>query len=533
MDPLLKNFDFRNPDYLPIIKARAERLERLRNDPIMLRDVKQFYKENIPQFITDWGMTFDPRNVERKLPAVTPFILFERQREWCEWVIQNWHDQAPGITEKSRDMGISWLAVALASSLCLFYEGMAIGFGSRKEEYVDKIGAPKSLFYKARMFIRYLPVEFRAGWQPKHAPHMRIEFPSTGSIIAGEAGDNIGRGDRAGIYFVDESAHLEHPESVDAALSNTTNCRQDMSSVNGMANPFAQRAHDGTTRKFTFHWRSDPRKDDEWYAKKCRELDAIVVAQEIDINYAASVEGVVIPNAWVQAAVDAHVKLGIKPTGVRKGALDIADEGKDKNAFCERHGILVRSVQSWTGKGSDIFTSVEKAFQLCDEMGLYEFDYDADGVGADGKGAARIINAKRKERMQRVLRVMAFRGSSGVKDPERQMVEGRTNEDFFENFKAQAWWALRQRFMLTYRAVVEGMPYKPDDIISISSAFTERARLCIELSQPTYALNKAGKVVVDKQPEGVPSPNLADAVMMAFAPFRPPLKISADLLANV
>jgi hypothetical protein len=34
-----------------------------------------------------------------------------------------------------------------------------------------------------------------------------------------------------------------------------------------------------------------------------------VLAQEVDIDYAASVEGVLIPSAWVQAAVDAHIKL--------------------------------------------------------------------------------------------------------------------------------------------------------------------------------------------------------------------------------
>jgi hypothetical protein len=35
----------------------------------------------------------------------------------------------------------------------------------------------------------------------------------------------------------------------------------------------------------------------------------------------------------VQAAVDAHIKLGIQPSGQRLGAMDIADEGKIKTAF--------------------------------------------------------------------------------------------------------------------------------------------------------------------------------------------------------
>ena len=194
--------------------------------------------------------------------------------------------------------------MSLACTLCLFYYGVVIGFGSRKEEYVDKIGEPRSLFYKGRLFMRCLPPEFRGGWnEKKHAPHMRILFPDTGSHIGGEAGANIGRGDRTSIYFVDEAAHLEHPEAIEASLSSTTNCRQDISSVNGLDNPFAFKRHSGKIKVFTFHWRDDPRKDKAWHDKKAAELDPVTLAQEIDIDYAASVENVVIPWAcvWLQS----------------------------------------------------------------------------------------------------------------------------------------------------------------------------------------------------------------------------------------
>jgi hypothetical protein len=100
---------------------------------------------------------------------------------------------------------------------------MVIGVGSRKEEYVDKIGAPKALFEKARFFLSHLPAEFLGGWnRDQHAPHMRILFPGTGSALTGESGDGIGRGDRASLYFVDEAAFLERAELVDASLSQTT-----------------------------------------------------------------------------------------------------------------------------------------------------------------------------------------------------------------------------------------------------------------------------------------------------------------------
>lgn len=504
---------------MQVFEWRVERLKRIRNDPSVLSAFRAFYKDNPAQFIIDWGMTFDPRNVERGLPANIPFLLFPKQEEWVMWFMERWKAREPGITEKTRDMGMSWLTIALADTVCLFNRGMVVGFGSRKEEYVDKIGAPKSLFWKARMFLDMLPGEFRGSWSiNKHAPHMRIMFPDTDSVITGESGDGIGRGDRSSFYIVDESAFLERPQLVDASLSATTNCRQDISTPNGMGNPFAQKRHSGKIKVFTFHWRDDPRKDDAWYAKQVNDLDPVTVAQEIDINYSASVEGVVIPSAWVQAAIGAHIKLGIEPTGMRRGAMDVADEGVDKNAFAGRYGFLLEYLKSWSGKGGDIYDSVLKVFAICDENGYDGFDYDADGLGAGVRGDARVINEQRRDAGIRHIDDQPFRGSGAVHDPEGEMVKERLNKDFFANAKAQAWWALRMRFQATYRAVVEKMPYDPGDLISLSPYLAELPQLTMELSQPTYTINAVGKVVIDKAPEGTKSPNLADCVMICYQP---------------
>lgn len=518
--PIPFPFDFKNPDYIQVFEWRVERLQRIRSNPAVLPALRAFYREHPAQFIIDWGMTFDPRNVERGLPASIPFLLFPRQEEWIEWFMDRWKSREPGLTEKTRDMGMSWLTIGLADTVCLFNTGMVVGFGSRKEEYVDKIGAPKSLFWKARQFLQMLPPEFRGSWDiNRHAPHMRILFPDTDSVITGESGDGIGRGDRTSFYIVDEAAFLERPQLVDASLSATTNCRQDISTPNGMGNPFAQKRFGGKIKVFTFHWRDDPRKDDAWYEKQCHDLDPVTVAQEIDINYSASVEGVVIPSAWVQAAIGAHLKLGIEPTGMRRGALDVADEGKDKNAFAGRHGILLEHIQSWSGKGGDIFETVTKAFSICDAMGYDGFDYDADGLGSGVRGDARVINESRRDAGVKQIEDQPFRGSGAVFDPDGEMVQGRQNKDFFENAKAQAWWALRIRFQNTYRAVVEGRTdVDLDNIISIAPDLPELVPLTMELSQPTYTPNKVGKIVINKTPEGTKSPNLADAVMIVFNP---------------
>lgn len=512
--------DFRQPDYTDIFRQRVERLQRIRANPDCLPSLKAYYRDHPADFINDWGVTFDPRNVERGLPAVVPFILFDRQREFLDWAIEKWRGQENGIAEKTRDMGVSWLCIAGACALCLFHDGMVVGFGSRKEEYVDRIGSPKSLFWKARMFLENLPPEFRGGWSKKDAPHMRINFPDSGSSMSGEAGDGIGRGDRTSIYFVDEAAFLERPQLVEASLSQTTNCRIDVSTPHGMGNPFAEKRFSGNIDVFTFHWRDDPRKDDDWYRKMCHDLDPVTVAQELDINYQASVEGILIPSEWVQAAVGAHRRLGIDVTGARQGSLDVADEGKDLNAFVVTRGILIQDYEAWSGKGSDIYATVVRAFGLCDEHGLDGFEYDADGLGAGVRGDARTINDERKAAKKKPKIVTQFRGSAAVAHPEKEMVKGRKNKDFFLNAKAQGWWALRIRFQNTYRAVVEGMDYQADDIISISEDIPAKRRnaLTNELSQPTYSFNAAGKMLVDKSPAGTKSPNIGDAVMIRYAP---------------
>jgi hypothetical protein len=98
------------------------------------------------------------------------------------------------------------------------------------------------------------------------------------------------------------------------------------------------------------------------------------------------------------------------------------------------------------------------------------------------------------------------------------MVPKRLNKDFFANRKAQSYWALRLRFEATYKAVVDKLPYNPDDLISIDPELPELSNLLMQLSQPTYELNNVGKVVIDKNPEGTTSPDLADAVMICFQP---------------
>jgi hypothetical protein len=516
-----RGFSWRSPDYAPIYRERLARLNRIREHPALLPGLRAYYAEHVAAFIADFGLTCDPRGALENppRPVVMPFLLFQKQREWVEWVLERARNREPGLTEKSRDCGVSWLAMCLAVSLCLFNRNLNIGVGSAKQDKIDRSGDPDCLFWKARFFLKNLPPEFRGGWdETQHSAHLRLTFPETQSSLVGEAGDNIGRGGRTSIYFVDEAAWLERPKLIEGSLASNTDCRIDVSSVAGMSNSFAEKRHSGRVKVFTFSYLDDPRKGPEWFKQQQERLDPVTLAGEVLIDYHASTQGSLIPMAWAQSAVGALERLAIQPRGIRRGGLDVADEGIDANAFCGRHGPLIEVVESWSGQGGDIFNTVCRAFGLCDEFKYKTFLYDSDGLGAGVRGDARVINERRGSEGKEAIFDEAYRGSSSPADPDSEMVEGRTNADFFANLKAQSWWALRMRLQATHRAITEGKAVDPDMLISIAPDLPLLGQLLQELTQPTYSINMAGRIVVDKAPAGFKSPNLADAVVIAFSP---------------
>lgn len=381
-------------DYVAAYARRADNLKNIREKNLSPAALKEYYKDNPVAFINDWGMTFDPRNAEIGLESNIPFLLFPKQAEFVEWVVARWKNREDGLTEKSRDMGISWLCVAIAVWMWLFYPGTVIGFGSRKEEYVDKLGDPKALFWKVRQFINMLPKELRpVGYDDrKHAPHMRILNPENGSSIIGEAGDNIGRGNRTSIYFKDESAFYEHPDAIDAALSQTSNCKIDVSTPNGNGNAFYRKRHSGKIPVFSFHWKDDPRKDDAWYKRQCETLDPVIVAQEIDIDYNASTS-----DAWIDGeSIAAAQRLGAADIEVFGGwivGIDAAHFGDDESIIHMRRGRL--NLPQIVKRGIDGIQLAGCVEEECDKLVAARGEIERIVIELDGPGVSCFDQLKR------------------------------------------------------------------------------------------------------------------------------------------
>ena len=232
-----------------------------------------------------------------------------------------------------------------------------------------------------------------------------------------------------------------------------------------------------------------------------------------------SVEDALIMAEWFDACVDAHIKLGFKPEGIRFSAHDPADTGPDANAFAFRHGTVVMDLQE--KHDGDVNTGGDWATGLAINHNSDAYTWDCDGLGV---GLNRQVTKAFKGKK---TTVSMFRGSEGVDRPEAiyEPTEGtttqgqKTNKDALKNKRAQYYDQLRKRVYTTYRAVAHGEYKDPDDMISFDSTLALLPKLRSELCRMPIKPNGAGKFDLYTKQEmkakyKFDSPNLGDSVMM-------------------
>ena len=232
-------------------------------------------------------------------------------------------------------------------------------------------------------------------------------------------------------------------------------------------------------------------------------------------------EAVIIRRSWILAAVDAHKKLGIEPKGIRRIGFDVADSGNDKCATVAAHGFLAMQVDEWKAREDELLKSAGRVHALARELDA-EIDYDSIGVGAFAGAHFQALNTEHEVR----IGYFRFNAGAAVLNPERQVdpndPKSPKNKDFYANLKAQTWWSVSKRFRNTYNAVTKGEIFDEDDLIAISSECEHLDGLIDELSTPRKDFDNAGRSKVESKKDldkrDVPSPNKADAFVMAFAP---------------
>lgn len=548
------------PNYIEVYQYRAQELINYAQQPQRFKDALAYYAINPAAFISTWLDTYDPRHAGQS--PWKPFVLFKRQVDLIEFFHRLVREEAGGLVEKSRDLGATWLAVGFSVWMWRFVPGSSIGWGSRKQELVDRIGDPDSIFEKIRMTIQRMAIDFRpAGFVPaNHLKFMNIVNPENNASITGEVGDNIGRGGRKTAYFKDESAHYERPESIEASLTDNTNVPIDISSVFGVGTVFERKRNagidwvpgqpvvKGKTNVFVFDWRDHPEKDQEWYDRRRQQAEdeglLHIFAQEVDRDYTAALEGVIIPAPWVRSAIDAHKRLGIDDSGGWMAGLDVADEGGDTNSLVLRKGIVAKKCLEW-GK-HDVGETTRKTVMECAQLSSpIDVQYDCVGIGAGVKAEVNRLCKYEADVWPLGLVFVPWNAGGEVLHKDQHFVRHDKNtplnSDLFGNLKAQAWWAARRRFELTHRAIrskaadssaeERRFTWRAEDLISLDSSLPNLFKLVKELSQATVSMNSRLKMSVDKKPDGAKSPNNADALVMCYFPAKVSMRVDPAVVA--
>lgn len=495
-----------------------------------------------------WAWTYNPKLVGTfdadggRISPWLPFDLFPRQEELVRWIVERSERREDGHCAKSRDIGFTWICGGIALNNWLFEPGYKANFGSRKAEYVDRIGDTDSIFEKIRMLYRGLPHWMLPAPGRFSDNSMLLINEDMESIIRGESGDEMGRGGRSRDYFFDEFAFVERADGVDAASTANADCRIFGSTVNGMSNLFYRMQADGRMgehQQFRFHWMDDPRKANgrvvrengevvSWEKHERGRMEAYKFASEYDIDYAASVEGICIPGAWVESAKKLRVLVHYEPP--RRGVVggDVGGGGKGKSVAVARFGALVCVPRSW-GHGDTIQTAHDMLSYARDvkfvrvdkfECAVTAINYDSVGVG---KGT--------QDAFKRAKTAIITHGvNTGVPPTEEVWPDGEKASEKFANLKAELWWKLRSRFKKAHEKVLfiegdvdGGHDWPIDECILMPGDRhgPDATKMATQLSTVKSLPAENGKIIMqskaDMKRNGMPSPDHADSLVLTEA----------------
>jgi hypothetical protein len=218
-------------DPIANVRWRKQLLASARNNPAMQATLRKACAKSPIFFINAFGWTFLQKKIDEsgKDKAAqgqgthVPFITWWVQDQailQLKDAIDNGHQ---GLMHKSRDMGATWLVLAVFQWYFQFRPFTTFLEISRKEKLVDMRGNMASLFEKHRYMLSRQPAWLR----PKKLVdrEMHLENQDIGTAIEGEStNENAGQASRHTAAFVDEAARIRELEAIDLALADTSPC---------------------------------------------------------------------------------------------------------------------------------------------------------------------------------------------------------------------------------------------------------------------------------------------------------------------
>lgn len=162
------------------------------------------------------------RSVQGKGTNV-PFVTWKVQDDAIVELLDAIDNGHHALMHKSRDMGATWIVLAIFQWYWQFRPNTSFLEISRKERLVDHRGDMDSLFEKHRFMVKLQP-----DWlKPKRIidREMHYENADIGTTIEGESTNpDAGQASRKTAAFVDEAARIRELENIDVSLADTSPC---------------------------------------------------------------------------------------------------------------------------------------------------------------------------------------------------------------------------------------------------------------------------------------------------------------------
>ncbi|WP_086931600.1 PBSX family phage terminase large subunit [Agarilytica rhodophyticola] len=240
-------------------------------------------------------------------------------------------------------------------------------------------------------------------------------------------------------------------------------------------------------------------------------------------KYSDSVKNAIIKPEWFDACIDAHIKLGFKPLGEEVVSHDPSDLGDDPKGICYRHGAVI--LDALENDEGDVNDGCDWATGLAIEKRVDRFIWDGGGMGITLR--RQVSDSFRGKKID----FQVFDGSEAPDNPDSvyEAIDGLNDykktkkiKDVFRNKRSQYYIELRDRIYRTYRAVAHGEYHDPAMLISFDSRIKLIKKLRAEICRIPKKEKGDGRIHIMSKDEmrklkpPIPSPNLADSVMMSL-----------------
>ncbi len=268
------------------LNLRQEFHQKCEQDETAKAQAVLTFQDDIVAFFNLCLWTYDPR----KSPSDRPFLLYDYQEPYVQKINQYIIEGKSLLTEKSRDLGITWLILGVFLYRWLFFDENFL-VGSRKENLVDKLGDLTTLFERVRYMITtmsqwLIPV---CNVDIKNVKNYMKIYKQTGASITGESTNaDFSRQGRYNAILLDEFASWDIAEQAWTSCQDSAPSKFPVSTPKGSHNKFARLKKSGQIEVETLHWKLHPEKDTKWYEKQKLLRSSKDIAQELDINYTVS-----------------------------------------------------------------------------------------------------------------------------------------------------------------------------------------------------------------------------------------------------